>query len=279
MKKILSIFLVLLIGANAFASEFSVYGGNGLSTLMYNAKEGNKSQGLGGLFGFGYTYFFTPNLGFASGLEMAFYNAKYEFKKIAQQPYMFIDYEGHEMEFRSTVDGYREEQILVLLQIPLMLQYRQGKNHQFYVMTGTKIGIPLSGKNKIYADSVKNSAYSKFEDYEYTAQKFMGFGTFIRQKSEKNLPLQTAVLLSAETGIKWKLSERFRLYTGIYFDYGLNPVTKRGPSSDRVIEYKSQEQTFDFNNLVDETTPLAVGLKLMLSFDNNKKNGGVEFIP
>jgi len=265
MKKNLSIFLALLMGVQTFASEFSVYGGGALSTLMYDTKEGDKSQGLGGLFGFGYAYFFTPNLGLVSGLEMAFYNAKYELKNIAQQPYMFKDYEGHEMEFRSRVEGYREEQSLVILQIPFMLQYRQGENHQFYAMTGTKIGIPLSGKNKISADSVKNSAYSKFEDYEYTTQKFMGFGTFVGQESEKKLPLQTAVLLSAETGVKWKLSESLRLYTGIYFDYGLNPVTKRGSSSERVIEYKSQEQTFDFNNLIDETTPLAVGLKLRLS--------------
>jgi len=265
MKKILLIFLALSMGVQAFASEFSVYGGGGLSTLMYDTKEGDKSQGLGGLFGVGYTYFFTPNLGLASGLEMAFYNAKYELEKITQQPYTFTDYEGHELEFRSTVEGYREEQSLSILQIPLMLQYRQGEKHQFYATAGTKIGIPLSGKNKIYADSVKNSAYSKFEDYEYTTQKFMGFGTYAKQESEKKLALQNAVLLSAETGIKWKLSEELRLYTGIYFDYGLNPVTKRGNGSDRTIEYKSQEQTFDFNNLIDETTPLAIGLKLRLS--------------
>jgi len=266
MKKILSILSVLLIATNVFANEISIYGGGGLSTLMYDIKGSDKSNGFGGLLGLGYSYFFTPNWGVGSGLEMAFYNAEFKFKKYAQRPYMSTDYEGNEIEFHSTIDGYKEKQNVMLLQIPLMLQYQRGENHQFYAAAGTKIGIPLKGENKISADFVKNSGYREFEKYEYTTQKFLGFGTFANQKSEKDLPLQTAVLLSAETGMKWKLSEALRLYTGVYFDYGLNSVTKRS-HSDRVIEYKSQEQTFAFNNLIDEITPLAVGLKVKLSFD------------
>jgi outer membrane protein OmpA-like peptidoglycan-associated protein len=266
MKKNLLIFLVLLMTTHAFTNEISVYGGGGLSTLMYDIKGSDKSNGFGGLFGLGYTYFFTPNWGVGSGLEMAFYNAEFKFEKYIQQPYMFTDYEGNEIEFHSKIDGYKEKQSVMLLQIPLMLQYQRGENYQFYATAGTKIGIPLKGKNKISADSVRNSGYRDYEKYEYTTQKFLGFGTFAGQESEKKLPLQTAVLLSAETGMKWKLSEALRLYTGVYLDYGLNSVTKRS-HSDRVIEYKSQERTYAFNDLIDEATPLAVGLKLKLSFD------------
>ncbi|MDR3001573.1 MAG: OmpA family protein [Fibromonadaceae bacterium] len=258
---------LLLIGVQTSANEFSVYGGGGLSTLRYDVKGGDKSHGFGGLFGLGYSYFFTPNWGIGSGLEMAFYNAEYRFKEHSQQPYTFIDYEGNEIGFRSKVYGYKEEQSLMLLQIPLMLQYqRGGEERQFYAAAGTKIGFPLSGNNKISADSVKNSGYREFEDYEYTTQKFMGFGTFEKEKSEKKLPLQTAVFLSAETGVKWKLNEALRLYTGVYFDYGLNSATKRH-ISDRVVEYDSEKQSFAFNSLIDEAMPLAIGLKLKLSFD------------
>jgi len=270
MKKILSIFLVLIMAAHAFTNEISIYGGGGLSTLIYDIKGSDKSNGFGGLFGLGYTYFFTPNWGVGSGLEMAFYNAEFNFEKYTQQPYMFTDYEGNEIEFHSTINGYKEKQSVMLLQIPLMLQYQRGENHQFYAAAGTKIGIPLKGEDKISADFVKNSGYRGFEKYEYTTQKFLGFGTFTDQKSEKDLPLQTAVLLSAEAGMKWKLSEALRLYTGAYLDYGLNSITKRS-HSDRVIEYKSQERTYAFNDLIDETAPLAVGLKLKLSFDAGAK--------
>ena len=268
MKKILPIFLALSMAVQTFASEFSIYGGGGLSTLMYDIKGSDKSNGFGGLFGLGYTYFFAPNWGIGSGLEMAFYNAEFQFKEYRQQPYMIANSEG-EMEFRSKVEGYKEEQSVKLLQIPLMLQYQRGENHQFYAAAGTKIGIPLSGKNKVSVDSVRNSGYRKFEDYEYTTQKFLGFGNFAGEKSEKKLPLQTAVLLSAETGMKWKLNEALRLYTGVYLDYGLNSATERKHSSDRIIEYNSQERTYAFNNLIDEITPLAVGLKVKLSFDTD----------
>ncbi|MCL1956737.1 MAG: OmpA family protein [Fibromonadales bacterium] len=266
MKKILSIFLILSMGVQTFGSEFSVYAGGGLSTLMSDEKGSDNNFWLGGLLGFGYSYFFAPNLGLGSGLEMTFYNAEYNLKKYTQRPYPFTDFQGNDMEFRSTIYGYKEEQSAMLLQIPFMLQYQRNyKEKLVYAAAGTKIGIPLTVKSKAFADSIKNSGYSEYVDDEFTTQEFLGFGTHPKQKSEKKLALQTAVLLSAETGIKWKLNEEFRLYTGIYFDYGLNPITKR--NSNRVVEYKSQERAFVFNNIVEEVTPLAIGLKLKLSFN------------
>jgi len=199
MKKSLSIFLVLIMGVSSLANEFYVY---------YATSN----------FGVGYTYFFTPNWGFGTGLEKAFYNTKQEWKEYTKQPYVIDD-----MEYRSKAFGYKEEKSFKFLQIPLMLQFQNGENNQFYAKAGTKIGIPLSGKNKMSADSVKNSGYREFEDFEYTTQEFMGFGTFTNQKSEEDISLQTAVLLSAETGVKWKMRKALRLYTGLYIDYGLNP--------------------------------------------------------
>jgi len=274
MKKNLSIFFALLMGVQAFGSELSIYGGTGLSTFMNNAKEGKESFWFGGIFGLGYTYFFTPSLGLGSGLEMAFYNGEYGLKRYTQPSYRFtlpesLGLQIREMEFHSTVNGYKEEQSVMLLQIPFMLQYQRIYNDKLlYATAGTKIGFPLTGKSKSYADSLENSGYSEYLDGEFANQKFLGFGTFTKQKGENKLTLQTAVLLSAETGIKWKLNEDLRLYTGIYFDYGLNSVTKR--SYNRVVEYKDQEKKhFAFNNLTDEITPLAIGLKLRLSFDAN----------
>jgi len=196
MKKSFSIFLVLLMGVSSLANELSTYYATSL-------------------FGVGYTYFFTPNWGFGSGLEKAFYSTKQEWKEYTKQPYV-ID----EIEFRSKAFGYKEEKIFTYLQIPLMLQYQSEK---FYAKAGTKIGIPSTGKIKTSADSVKNSGYREFEDFEYTTQEFMGFGTFTNQKGEEDLSLQTAVLLSAEAGMKWKIRKTLRLYTGLYFDYGLDP--------------------------------------------------------
>jgi len=227
--KNLAIFLALLMSVPSFADEFFSYGGGGLST----------SRGFGGLFGVGYVYFFTPNWGIESGLEKAFYNSTRELEGIRQEQHTETDSDGNEIEIRSTMKGCKEEQSFQLLQIPFMLQYQReiGENHEFYAMAGTKIGIPITGKTKIIADSLVRSGYRPYEDYEYTTQEFMGFGKFQDKtvKTEK-LSLQTAVLLSAETGMKWKLNEALRLYSGIYFDYGI------------------------------EAKPLALGLKLKLAY-------------
>jgi len=256
MKKSFSIFLVLLMGISSQADEFYAYCGGGIS----------KGFEFGGLFGVGYTYFFTPNWGIGTGLEKAFYNVKGESENYNQQTFTFTDYEGNEIEFRSTIKGYKEEQSFTLLQIPLMVQYQNGENHQFYARAGAKLGIPIKGKNKITADSIKNTGYRKFENYEYTTQTFLGFGTFVGEKSEQDLPLQTAVLLSAEAGMKWKINKALRLYTGLYFDYGLNSVIEKGHSLDNPIEYKNEIHTFVFNNLIDELSPFALGLKLNLTY-------------
>lgn len=225
MKKNLIIFLILLMGIPSLANEFFVYYGGAFS---------------GGLFGVGYTYFFTPNWGIGSGAEKAFYNSNNKHKEHILPSYTITDEDSNEVEIRRTAKGYKEEKNFVFLQIPLMLQYQQqyGEYHKFYAKAGTKICIPLSGKNKISADSLKISGYRKFEDYEYTIQTFKGFGTFENEqiKTEK-LSLQTEVLLSAETGIKWKLNEALWLYSGIYFDY-----------------------------MLDSDTPPALGLKLNLAY-------------
>ena len=79
--RILAIVLCLLGGtATMFAQhkhEFSVYGGSGLSTLNYTVTTGEHKAGLGGHFGLGYHYFFSPKWGLGTGAELAIYNAKY----------------------------------------------------------------------------------------------------------------------------------------------------------------------------------------------------------
>ena len=269
--QILKILIILgILVQTTFAHEFSIYGGGGLHTFMYDVKDDDKSHGVGGLFGLGYSYFFTSNWGVGTGLELAFYNAEYKLKNYSQQPYMTADYEGAPFEFQSQINDYSEEQNAMLLQIPLMLQYQSNKMHNkaFYYAAGAKIGIPLKGTNKSSAASVTNSGKYYYEDDTYPTQRFMGFGTFEGEKSKKDLSMQTSVLLSTEAGMKWKLSESFRLYTGVYFDYGLNSITKRN-NSDRAVEYITLDEggTFALNSLVEEAIPLAIGLKLKVSFD------------
>ncbi|MCL2282766.1 MAG: OmpA family protein [Fibromonadales bacterium] len=270
MKNILKILIIQAILVQAtFALEYSIYGGGGLHTLIYDVKNGERNNGAGGFFGFGYTHFFTPNWSLGSGVEIAFYNAQ-TMLKTTNLEYNAIDFENNPFIFRSRINDYKEDNSVMLLQIPIMFQYVSNEtyNKAFYYALGIKIGIPQTGKNETSYTSITNSGFYSYENYEYTDQEFMGFGTFGEKKVKKDLTLQTVFLLSAETGVRWKLSDGLRLYTGIYFDYGQNSAVKK-QGSDKLVEYAKQEdgKAFALNSPVKEAVPLALGFKLKLSFD------------
>ncbi len=271
--------------------EISLYGGSGLSTLNYDVTAGEQKSGFGGQFGVGYNFFFSPNWSLGTGMELGFYNAKFNLGRDASQSvstaYTTTDTDGDTFEFRSTVSNYEEEQRAMLLQIPLMLQFQTGRKHQFYGTLGGKVGIPLNGKYESSATTIQNSGYYTEEDYEYTIQQFMGFGTFTDRDTDGDLKFKTAFFVSAEAGVKWKLNDKLSLYTGAYVDYGLNNIispvkTGHSPSlSTQFIAYNAADpKDFAVNSIMksqytqnnvtqsftDKITPIAAGIKIRLAF-------------
>ncbi|MCL2727699.1 MAG: OmpA family protein [Bacteroidales bacterium] len=61
---------------------------------------------------------------------------------------------------------------------------------------------------------------------------------------------QTTLFASAETGVKWRLSHNFALYTGAYLDYGLTQYTQ--------------------NKFSSITTPVSAGVKLRLTLGKKR---------
>ena len=293
--KFLAIVLCLLGGTATMFSqqskhEFSVYGGGGLSTLNYKVTTGEHKAGLGGQFGLGYHYFFSPEWGVGTGAELAFFNAKYNTKNLNIYQ-MTADIDDVLFLFRSDVSGFEEKQRAILLQIPLMLQFQTGGNRQFYVAAGGKVGIPLQVKYNNTA-SYSNSGYYLHENALYDTQEFLGFGNFPNKKSAGDLDFKTVFFLSAEAGVKWKLSDGLSLYTGVYMDYGLNKQSIATQSS--IVEYnKANPSDFKVNSILtyapradsycwhsrstssplpapDKIRPVAVGIKLRLAFKSIK---------
>lgn len=270
-----------LIGQNN--QEVSVYGGGGLSTLKYKTVAGKQENGTGGQFGIDYTYFFSDKLGFSSGLEIALYNAKMQIDEFSDK-YMVKDIDEDEFEFRTAVNNYEEKQNTAYLNIPLMLRFQTGSNNKFYAAAGGKVGIPLGGSYKVNKSTIKNSGYYTYEDYEYTTQEFMGFGTFTDRNISDDIKFKMAFILSAELGMKWKLKEGLYLYTGAYIDYGLNDILNETKNK-RFIEYNAvSPRDFILNGalasqysndnkteaFIDKITPMAAGIKIRLAFDTNR---------
>ncbi|MDU1890650.1 MAG: outer membrane beta-barrel protein [Dysgonomonas sp.] len=264
--------------------EVSVWGMGGSSSLKYDLKVGSASGGASGGFGVGYTYFVSNMIGLNTGLEFGFYKGTAKLNEI-KNSYETTDWEGKDFLFKSTISNYEETQNACLLNIPIMLhiQLPLEKESKFYAAGGIKIGLPISGTYKVKKGTIKNTGYYKFEDYEYDRPEELGFGTFQANETNEDFDLSTAIILSLETGIKWKLQEKLGLYTGIYFDYGLNDIGKEdrvnqfveyNPASPRdfyqhsilTSQYITDTKTDSFTNKI---IPVAFGVKVRLAFDLN----------
>ena len=293
---ILITFFLLLSGKELFAQhELSLYGGGGLSTLNYKPTFGEQKFGLGGHFGLGYHFFFTPSWGIGTGAELAFYNARFNMEHFYLH-YPTVDIDEVAFEFRSKVSGHEETQRTMMLQIPLMLQFQTAKTkHQFFLAVGGKAGIPFNSEYSTSA-SFKNEGFYAYENSLYDTQEHMGFGNFDGKKVKGDLDFKTAFFLSAETGMKWRLGKILSLYTGLYLDYGLNNIVEKKDvaSIPFLVEYNSANPpAFAVNSILQSTyrqnetqraftgkvNPIAVGVKLRLAFGKNYKRKEVQTDP
>jgi outer membrane protein OmpA-like peptidoglycan-associated protein len=255
--------------------EFSLSVGGGLSTLMYDIAPGAQHNRAGGLFGLDYRFFFNPRWGLATGFEFAFYNARYQLNDHNVE-YQAIDLDGDPFLFRSAMRDYTERQNAAMLQIPLMLQFQTGARHKFYAAAGAKAAFPLNAKYGAAAKELFNTGFYAHENSLYDTQTFMGFGRFTDVKGSGTFALNAAFFAAAEAGIKWKLNNKWSLYSGVYFDYGLNNIveTRRATSLPPLIEYNtSNPPDITINSALKSSPtvpaaikPLSAGVVLRLAF-------------
>lgn len=259
--------------------EISVWGGGGLSTLDYSTEIGDSKMKAGGLFGIGYNYRFTENWSISTGLELNFYNSKMKGQEFSD---VYDTNDGeYDFQLSSNVTGYIEGQKATYLNIPIMAQYELpvfGEN-KFYAAGGFKVGLPISSKYKVNRAIIHNSGYYPDLDITYYDQNFMGFGTFSRAGYEDDFDLKVSFMASVEAGLKWQLPHSLSLYTGAYFDYGLNDI-KKSPDK-RMIGYDTNhDENFVVNSvfssqyvsdgkltdITDKVIPISAGIKIKLAF-------------
>ena len=161
--------------------EISVYAGGGLSALKYDTKVGERKDGVGGLSGLGYSYFFSEVFGLGTGVEFGLYNSQYNLDS-RLLTYKATDISGNSFEFRSTVN-YEERHRMTLLQVPITARFQFGGSgpgsgsepgpgsgsgadcgHKFYFTTGLKFGYPMVTKTTAADANLTNSGYYEYED-------------------------------------------------------------------------------------------------------------------
>ena len=282
----IAILVAALSGLNLSAQtkhEFSVHAGGGLSTLSYQLSSGDRSGGFGGDFGAGYTWFrykehitsvgkvFREYWGIHTGIGLGFYNAKSKLNNEKIITSKLYDSENDLFDLHTTLSGYNETEKAIFLNIPVMAQFQM---EPFYVNGGLKFGIPLNGKYKSKSAALTNYGYyPKYGNYAKT-QTFAGYGEFTGRKNNGTIDLGVSTMLAFEAGMKWRIDEKHSLYTGAYFDYGLNNIAK-GNHTPFVNYNPANAENFTINSVLtsytDDSKPLtftdkvkimAIGIKV-----------------
>lgn len=247
--------------------EFSVNGGGGLSTLHYTVPGTDYSPGWGGKFGLGYHLIFSPQWSVRSGLEWAFYNAETTAGSLANTNIMRSDL-GADIDFNYAYTGYKEKVAAGFLSIPLMMEFQRPTPSSFYAALGVKIAIPLSAKAQ-ETGVLTTTAYSRQLNVTYSDEPALGLYNNRAVDEKADLKFNTAFMLAAEAGYKWTLSGHWRLYTGVYFDWGMNPVGAKAPSNSLVSYASSAPAHLAYGALVDmadAVRPWALGVTVRLNY-------------
>ncbi len=312
-----------LVAQERTGHEVSAFIRGGVSTLHYNIDKGRRSSGFGTGAGVNYTWFFQPRWGLQTGIEWQGYSTHawldpQEFRKT-------LEYEDHghqgiyQMDFVSNVKNFSEKQRAGYLQVPLLLQYQTGARHIFYAAAGIKAGIRLYSNYKGSADMNNYQAYGNGypipdgpsageiewswgyewkDDPDWNPEEFLGTRDGYSFNGRNDLKF--SVLGSLELGMKWRLAEHLRLYTGLYADMGINNV--KNPVSDGIMEYVPAEWNnmqrlgdrsgqedyrpaeYKMNSVINTDThtssvrPLAFGIKVGIAF-GLKRHKHVEYVP
>lgn len=252
--------------------ELSIYGLGGYSSVGYTLDgNGSKSNSIGGGAGLGYTFNINPSLGIVTGVEMTMYSSEASYDRLSKE---YTTGTGEDLlRFTYSVNNYKEAQSIRLFSIPLMAQYSLplgGGSTRFFASGGFKLGFPVTAKADITPGTATTLGYYAHEDITYVNLPQHGFVNNAKLPDvSRDIDLGFSASLALETGVRFALTDKIGLYTGLYFDYGLNSIQK---VNDRhLLEYDvANESSFRYSSvlntvLTDKVNLLSIGLKLRIS--------------
>ncbi|MDP4239534.1 MAG: OmpA family protein [Bacteroidota bacterium] len=211
--------------------------GGGLNNLEYSLKNGTEKGSFGYSIDAAYSYFFLPNWGLKTGIDLQSYGACSTLNYLSTT--RDVDTDGDAYEFRTSYKNWQEKQHALFLEIPLEVQYRHFFNKKIGLLAsvGAKVSIPVSADYKTTGGAMVTTGYYSQWNVELSNMPQHGFSTIMNSYSG-NLSLKTAYVSIADIGCLFALSKQTNLYLGGYINYGLNniltPETKQIYQPNRV---------------------------------------------
>lgn len=244
--------------------NLSFYGLGGVSTLLYNTtwSEG-PDLGFGGGGGIGYGVNFIPQFGIYFGAEAMTLQCNFAAATLIDEESTF---ENRNVFYRTI--KLKAQQTALMLNVPFMLQaqFDVSDNWQFYVAAGAKFGMAFFEDSYT---SIKGQTYVINDGSEPVVSPTLDFDYDLREKIKFNYNLA----LSAEAGMRRKLTSALYLYVGAYADYGIFEIRQAGSEKRLTIESQNSQGVegtnnfFKTNYINSKVNTFGFGLKIKFDID------------
>ncbi|MGN6417379.1 MAG: OmpA family protein [Pseudobacter sp.] len=275
MKRLFATGCLTALALTASAQEFGIELNGGLQGLRYKYSGASPGIQSGGSLGVNYLFPFGSRWGILTGIGAGYYNTKTTLNNGATRSSYEVDDMGSAFQYNIKATGYKETNSFLSAAIPVMLQYQTCGKTQWYVNGGAKILIPFSVKTKASAQQLDLSGYYPDYNIEVKDMPQHGFGVLSNWSHEAKPELRPTTTLSAATGFSFPACNNLRLYTGVYFDYGLTDPRKESDANASLVAYNAgninQAGVNGLMNKGDDARILAYGIQVRIGFSKKKK--------
>lgn len=264
----------LSLAGSAFAQEFGIELNGGLQGLRYDLNNGDRKLQPGGSLGVNYTFRLGKQWGLLAGVSASYFNTKVTLQDGTFSSYQ-VDNTGSAFQYNIKATGFEEKQSFLAGTIPLMLQYHTLGNTRWYVNAGAKLILPVEATVKAKASQLTLSGYYPDYNIEVKDMPQHGFGTVNNWQSETKQELKPSVAASAATGISFRLGEGMRLYTGVYFDYGVTNMKKGSGDNASLVAYNpeniNEAKAGSLLNGIDKIHAMGYGIQVRIGLEKKKQ--------
>ncbi|MGN6437554.1 MAG: hypothetical protein ACTHMM_13525 [Agriterribacter sp.] len=266
---IISLNVLLVVSCATAQVQLSLEAKAGMQGLQYKLENSESRPQIGGGIGIGYAYALNDRWQLLTGLSGELFRTNATLKDGAVFSSYQVDETGSAFQYNVTTKGYRESQRFFAIGIPVKLQYHTTGHVQWYANGGFRFVLPVKARLQASADELTVSGYYPDYNIEVKNMEQHGFGTIQNWKSNTTPLLNPGIALSGATGVSLRLTNKLRLYGGLFLDYGLTNMRNGNWQNASLVKYApnnvNNTEARGAMNISRSARLLAYGLQLKLT--------------
>jgi OmpA-OmpF porin, OOP family len=263
----ISIIISIAVSAHRNSQYIIICSGGGLHGIQNNIKNGENKMGIGFSFNASYQYCFSSNWGIIIGVGVQSAKSTVTLNFTSSQD--ATDTDGDNYIFRSYFSEWKENQNVLIFEIPLKVSYQYPINKKFdiIVSAGLKAMIPIKADYKVKSGQISTTGYYEQWNVELTDMPQHGFTTITKNFTD-DISLKTLASISTGIGGIYRLNKETDLYFDAYFDYGLNNMANK--SSKKVYQDNGIYNGILGSELINKVSLINTGLKIGVRLNLSK---------